>query len=513
MATPQPFRVTSVPGIKRDSTVFEGPNYTDGLWNRFTRRGNPRKIAGYKSITSHLSEIVRGINSFAIDATNYLHLGSQSFLTQVQTDFAGNLGAQTNRTPSGFIPNVNNLWQVDAFYNKVGGATAVVAHAGQNLSDIAGSTESPIYYGPIDGTGALTASAMDPVSGGILPVPPYLLAFSNGGRVDVSATNDLTSPTANSTFVTAQKIVRGLALRNSSTPAGILWSLDTLVTAVFDPSLTAASGIPTFDFNEVATISILSSRGPVELDSIYYWPGVDRFWMYNGIARELPNNMNTDFFFENVNFAQRQKAFSFTVPRWGEVWFCAPLFGASECNWAIIYNTILQTWYDTPLPDGGRSAGIFAKVFQFPYMCDVDQTSTGYTLWQHETGLDKVQGTSVLPIPAYYQTHEMSPIDAPQNAVDKAFRVGIIEPDFVQSGDITCTVFARANARVAPVASANLTIPAAPILAGDPGNQVSELKWNGRLLSFRFGSNTPGGNYEAGKVMAHMEVTDGRFTQ
>lgn len=513
MGTPQPFPVQSQPGIKRDSTTFEGDNYSDGLWNRFTRRGQPKKIAGYKAITAHLNEIVRGMNSFAIDATNFLHLGSQSFLTQVQVDFAGNLGAQFDRTPAGFAASPTDLWQIDAFFNKVGGSTAVVTHPGQNLVDIANSPEVPIYYGPVDTNTPLIASAMDPVSGGILPVPPYLLAFSNGGRVDVSALNDLTLPTANSTFVTAQKIIRGLPLRNSSTPAGVLWSLDTLVTAVFDPSLTSASGVPTFDFNEVATISILSSQSPVELDSIYYWVGVDRFWMYNGIARELPNNLNIDFFFKNLNFTQRQKQFSFTVPRWGEIWFCAPLFGATECNWAIIYNTILQTWYDTPLPDGGRSAGILAKVYQFPFMCDVDQTPTGFTLWQHETGVDKVVGSSVLPIPAYYQTHEISPISAPANAVDKAFRVGIIEPDFVQSGDLSCIVYARANARVAAIASATLTIPQPPIAAGDPGAQVSELKWNGRLISFRFGSNVPGGDYSAGKVIAHIEQTDGRFTQ
>lgn len=509
MGTPQPVSISSSPGIKRDSTQFEGDNYTDARWCRFSARALPKKISGYQASTSRLAEIVRGMDAFALNATLYLHLGSAGLLTQVQTDFSGNVGLQTDRTPGGFVSNPTHLWQVTAFYNKVGGATAVVAHAGQNLSNIASDVESPVYFGSVNGTGLLTASALDNVSGGIIAVPPYLLALSNGGRVDISAINSLTSPTANSTFITAQKVVRGLPLRGQ-TPSAILWSLDTLVTATFDPAQTSASGLPTFDFNEVAEISVLSSQGMVELDSIYYWPGVDRFYIYNGISQELPNNLNIEFFFDNLNFTYRQKAFTFKVPAWGEIWFCAPLFGATECNWAIIYNKRLNTWYDTPLPDGGRSAAIFAKVYQRPFMADVDLTTTGYTLWQHETGVDKVIGSQSLPIQAFYRTHEMSPIVL-QQAVDKAFRVGILETDFAQTGDMSCTVWSRANARVDAVASDPLLIVPAPVT--DPAEQLVEVKQNARLLSFQFESNTPGGDFEAGRTLAHIETSDGRITQ
>jgi hypothetical protein len=512
MPTPQPFPIQSTPGIKRDSTTFEGDNYSDGLWCRWSARGLPRKIAGYQSVTSHLDEIIRGMDSFSIDATNYLHMGSESLLTQLQVSFAGLAGAPLDRTPVGFTPNAANLWQVGAFLNKVGGATSVIAHPGQNLVDIASSVEVPIYYGLESDITPLVQSGMSPVSGGFVPCPPYLLAFSNSGRVDVSVINDLTKLNANSTFVTAQKIVKGLALRNATLPAALLWSLDTLVSAVFDPSATAAAGgIGVFDFNEIAEISILSSQGVVEFDSIYYWVGVDRFYMFNGIVRELPNNMNIEFFFKGVNFAQRQKVFAFKVPAWGEIWWCYPANGATECNHAVIYNTRLQTWYDTPLPDGGRSAAVLAKVYQFPFMADVDQTNTGFTLWQHETGVDKVLGSAVLPIQSNFTTHEISPTIAKTGpAVDKAYRVGIIEPDFAQVGNITCTVLGRANARVAAVPSPPLVIPQT---ATDATNELIQIKQNARLLSFKFESNTPGGDYEMGRVLGHIEETDGRMTQ
>lgn len=511
MATPIPFPISSAPGIKRDSTQFEGDNYTDGQWCRFSARGLPRKIAGYRSITSHLNEVVRGMDAYMSDAIDYLHLGSRSFMTQVQVTIAGALGSQNDRTPAGFAANANNLWQVVAFYNKVGGTTMVVAHAGQNLADISSQVETPIYFGPVDALTPLVASAMDPVGGGIIPVPPYLMAYGVNGRVDVSAINDLTVATANSTFVTSQKVVKGLPLRNTTAPAAILWSLDTLVSAIFDPAATtAAGGIPVFDFNEIGEISVLSSQGIVEYDTIYYWPGVDRFYMFNGVVRELPNNLNINFFFENMNFAQRQKAFTFKVPRHGEVWFCAPLFGATECNWAVIHNVRLNTWYDTPLPDGGRSAAVFAKVYQKPFMCDVDLTLTGFTLWQHETGVNKLLNSASLPIQSFYQTHEISPVSRPQGATDKAYRVSIVEPDFKQVGNLRCTVHTRANARTPEIIAAPMDIPDT---ATGPSNQVAYTKTNGRLMAFRFESNSVDGDFEAGRVIGHLEETDGRITQ
>lgn len=510
MATPEPFTIQSKPGIKKDSTSFEGDYYQDGTWNRFSARALPKKIGGYTGVTSRLLEIIRGMDSFALNSSNILHLGSASLLTQLQVSFAGALGAQVDRTPAG-TANAANLWQIVAFYNKVGGLSSVVAHPGQNLVNIANSTETRIYSGAINGTAALTASGMDPVSGGIVPVPPYLMAYGNSGRVDISALNDLTAATANSTFVTAQKVVFGLPLRNSSLPSALLWSLDTLVSAVFDPAATVtAGGDPVFDFNEIATISILSSQCVVELDSIYYWVGVDRFYMFNGVSRELPNDMNIEFFFNNLNFAQRQKVFAYKVPAYGEIWWCYPSGTATECNHAVIYNTRLQTWFDTPLPDGGRSAAVFAKVYQKPFMVDVDLTSTGYTLWQHETGVDKVLGSVTLPIEADYTTHEFTPITAPTGAVDKEYRVAIVEPDFVQSGDLTCTVFGRANARSELIEHPPLTITE---VAADAAEQVVRLKKNGRLLSFKFATNTVGGNYETGRVIGHIEQTDGRVTQ
>ena len=132
----------------------------------------------------------------------------------------------------------------------------------------------------------------------------------------------------------------------------------------------------------------------LEYDGIYFWMGVDRFLMFNGVVREVPNQYNLNFFFNNINFTWRQKAFAFKVPRWGEIWFCAPLGNATECNHAMIYNVREGFWYDTSLPSTGRTNGIFASVCQIPVYdgsfarCDY---GTLLPVAERETGVESDQ--------------------------------------------------------------------------------------------------------------------------
>ena len=94
----------------------------------------------------------------------------------------------------------------------------------------------------------------------------------------------------------------------------------------------------------------------VDYDGVFYWIGTDRFLMFNGVVREVPNALNLNYFFDGLNYSQRQKVFAVKVPRFGEIWWMYPRGDAIECTHAIIYNVRENTWYDTPLPNGGRSA-------------------------------------------------------------------------------------------------------------------------------------------------------------
>lgn len=507
MAT-KPFLIRSTPGIKRDGTIFEGENYTDGKWCRF-QRGLPRKMFGYRSVTNDLPEIVRGMNSFSRNGIQYLHFGSTTFLMQTQLNNQGQLLSLNARTPAAYSPSTDSLWQFDIIADSAGAFPQIVAHAGLNLNSIDNSTETAIYIGNAASNAILIPSGLDPQSGGIVSLYPYVLTFGNDGRVDISDEEDLTVPPPDSVFAAGTKIIRGMSLRGGGGgPAGLLWSLDSLVRATFN-SPNPADGIFAFDII-TDEISVMSSRSIINYDGTYYWPAVDRFLMFNGVVREVPNQLNLNYFFDNLNFSQRQKIFGYKVPRFGEIWWCYPRGSATECTHAVIFNVREQTWYDTILPETGRSDGIFAKVFSKPFMTSVQPTDAKFTLWQHETGLDAINGSSIQPIESYFITADVTLLNA-EDSTSKSLRVERIEPDFVQTGPLTATVLGQANPRATNVDSTSITFADA---AATPGDQILDFKDAvRRLMRFKFLSNTSGGDYQLGQTFAHVSQNDGRITQ
>lgn len=499
----QPVPLQPAPGIKRDGTVLEGQHYIDGEWCRF-QRGRPRKMAGFRAVSETVPEITRGMNSFSQDGFQYLHLGGSTTLGQYVVNNSGTLNAFNDRTPGPLVISTDNLWQIDTFFQA--GSTnqnQLIAHAAPNLTDIDSSTEQSIWIGDVTDSAALTDSGLPAVSGGIVALGPYLFSFGSDGRIGWSEVNNPTALQAEA-FITPQKIIRGIPLRGAGNgPSGLFWSLDSLIRATF------VGGATIWDFDTLATdISILSSQSVVEYDGIYYWVGVDRFLLFNGVVREIPNDLNQNFFFDNLNFRQRQKVFGFKVPRFGEVWWCYPRGSATECTHAIIYNIRENTWYDTPLPDSGRSSGLYAKVYNRPFMVGVDpDDSDQYILWQHESDLDKILSTLIEPINSFFETNEISMLESPQTG-GKSTYAGRLEPDFVQVGDMTLTVKGRTNARSPVITGETFTFPD---VASEPDQETVKLREVRRLMSFRFGSNTLGGNYEMGENYVHIAPADGRI--
>jgi hypothetical protein len=506
--TTKPFPIRSLPGIKRDGTIFEGDNYTDGKWCRF-QRGLPRKMFGYRAATNELPEIVRGMGSYSQGGVQYQHFGSASFLTQIRLNDQGQFTGLSNRTPAAYSPSADSLWQIEIIADSAGAFPQIIAHPGLNLNSIDNDTETPIYIGNVTANAVLVPSGLDPQSGGIVSLYPYVLTFGNFGRVDISDEEDLTVPPPDSVFAAGTKIIRGFSLRGGGGgPAGLLWSLDSLIRATFN-SPNPADGI--FAFDIIADdLSVLSSRSIINYDGVYYWPAVDRFQMFNGVVREIPNQLNLNYFFDNLNFTQRQKVFGYKVPRFGEIWWCYPRGNATECTHAVIYNVREQTWYDTLLPEDGRSDGIYAKVYSRPFMTSVRAIANKFTLWQHETGLDAINGSSIQPIESYFVTGDTNLMNA-EDSISKSIRVERIEPDFVQAGPLTATVMGQVNPRATNVDSTSVTFQA---LAATPGEQVLDFKDAvRRLLRFKFVSNTSGGDYQLGQSFAHIEPNDGRLTQ
>jgi hypothetical protein len=280
-------------------------------------------------------------------------------------------------------------------------ATSLLVGAGQTVTgvgipanttvvSIVGTTLTLSNNATATGTGVtLTFDNQVDVSGGVVVLHPYVFVYGNNGLIrNCSAGNvsDWVSPDANETNASATKIVKGLPLRGgSNAPSGLFWSLDSLIRVSYAPT---NIGIPnSADFGATlywrydiisSQTSILSSQSVIEYDGIYYWCGVDRFLLYNGVVKEIPNSMNQNYFFDNLNYSQRQKVYATKVPRFGEIWWFYPRGNSEECNDAIIYNIRENCWYDAGLSLGSqRSAGYFSQVFHYPINMDWNVNTSG----------------------------------------------------------------------------------------------------------------------------------------
>lgn len=243
------------------------------------------------------------------------------------------------------------------------------------------------------------------VSGGVVTLHPYVFVYGNNGLIrNCSAGNaqNWVGADANEVNVATGKIVQGLPVRGgSNAPSGLFWSLDSLVRVSYAPQSLGVAGTgnfaaPTFWRYDIISsqTSIMSSQSVIEYDGIYYWCGVDRFLLYNGVVKEIPNSMNQNWFFDNLNYSQRQKVWVTKVPRFGEVWWFYPRGDSTECNDAIIYNVRENIWYDAGQALGSRrSAGYFSQVFRFPVEADWQTLPSETVLtasMSYTNGFDKI---------------------------------------------------------------------------------------------------------------------------
>jgi hypothetical protein len=529
-------QIRSQAGIKRDGTKFEGDNYVDGQWVRF-QRGLPRKMGGYRAISKYLREVSRAMHEFTQNSLTYVHSGSANAIERFYIDNGFNTSIINNRTPVTLAANPNNMWQFDAIAAPGLGGMQLMAQVAPNLECICNADGGQLFYGDLFGTAPLQPVTNLPtgysLSGGVAVLHPYTFIFGNNGYVAFSVAGDPTDYTSlgsGAANIASQKIVRGVALRGGpgNSPSGLFWSADSLVRASF------IGGDAIFQFDTISTqSSILGANTVIEYDGIFYWVGTDRFLMFNGVVREVPNNLNLNYFFDGLNQSQRQKVFAMKVPRYGEIWWCYPRGEAVEPSHAVIYNVRENTWYDCELPNGGRSAAVSPTVFPKPIMTGVVPTAAGeeirvteandtritqnddvrvtqesgadqYRLWVQEVGVDAIDGINIQPVLSFFETGDLSlPVIGQEN---KALQVLMVEPDFVQSGDMTMQVTGRANARAPEVSTEPHTIYETP---PTPQDQVVYFKTQRRELRFRFESNAIGGDYQMGLILGHLQPGDG----
>jgi hypothetical protein len=110
-------------------------------------------------------------------------------------------------------------------------------------------------------------------------------------------------------------------------------------------------------------------------------------------------------------------------------------------------------------------------------------------------------------VQSYFETGDISLLTS-EEPKSRAIRVSIIEPDFVQTGDMSVQITGRINARAPEVYSEPHFFPDVPQTTNQ---EVVFFKEQRRELRFRFESNTVGGDYQAGQIIVHLEPADGRY--
>jgi hypothetical protein len=134
-------------------------------------------------------------------------------------------------------------------------------------------------------------------------------------------------------------------------------------------------------------------------------------------------------------------------------------------------------------------------------------TAAGYSIWQQEFGVNEVTSEGTFAIPANITTCDISWIggtpaqDAP-SGVNRRIHLRRIEPDFVQTGDMTLQVIGRKFARGPEEYS--------PVFTFGPNDGKVDMRIENRESRIMFSSNTVNGNFEMGRIMITAEYGDER---
>jgi len=688
-------------GIKRDGTVFQNDQYTDGVWCRF-QRGDPKKMGGYKTIFTAFNGIYRGMIAIPYNGVNYIFAGTAETLdvfttgtsygsgsgpfvvnflpgsvfanvtsnttTQVivpgdaTTTFAptktfiiSQSGTPTvytistsvhttspNQTtivftpaaPAGTISKIwlnnsiftpdpingpyRNDWQFDAQFSPQGNNLACFAHPGLNLVNIDNGVATQVLVGNVlpdndndyyfsglsDSEGQNPTYKPISVDGGVCVLYPFIFVYGSHGfiannNVDATYANqnfyDWNGPLANQVNVASSKIVKGMPMRGgTASPSGLFWATDSLIRVSFNSQATQFY----WNYDIVSSqISIMSSNAVVEMDGIFFWMGVDRFYLYNGNVKVLPNDKNVNYLFNNLNYEQRQKVWATKIPRYNEIWFFYPRGTATECTDAIIYNVKDQLWYDAGQAVGTRrSCGYTTELFPTPIWAGWEYQPTyskayyvivhpaslpapasnqfyvagdltpvfkpgsyvsfsineqaiiyrvtashntfnttigtpgvtlvtlngpsalpgstaysvagGYSIWQHEFGLNMITLNTEEAIYSSITTSDISWLTGSPSGdnpvgVNRRMHLRRIEPNFIQSGTVALTILGR------KFAGGQNEENSGPYYFTQETGKI-DLRVEHRLVRLKFESNEIDGNFEMGRNMITAEFGDER---
>ncbi|MCP5363428.1 MAG: hypothetical protein H6910_05070 [Rickettsiaceae bacterium] len=557
----QMFPITYKPGILRDGSPFQGSYSTSGQWVRFFR-GQPQNIGGMRNYVLYLQTIPELLPPsstptavliyYDTDGNKHILVGvslvTQQHKYSVIDATYNNIGSQTLTYFKKFTNPTNTLTQfvvVISIINTI--PTQMILCLGmKNYTDINSSEAISTILAKETTDGFFQVNFPDFVlqeaTGGMLYVGSRLFYYGNNGLVRWSSIaaeksgdqTDLQKPflffkDKYSINISTDKVIYGAEWRGgANSPTIIFWTLGSvvLITNTTGSNNQVIDDPDDLSFSKKVLSrdsSILSSNSVVEYDGIFYWPGTQRFFVFNGVVLPLENNLNRQTFFDSLDMTKRQRVFGVKNVSRDEIWWFYPEKGKDAnvgCTRAVIYNVVDNTWYDTGIE---RAAGYFDNTGGNMYtvgknLSPYEGDNNSY-VWQHEVGNDQVNlykevDQQVKSIPSFFTTPIISYATFnPQKQVagiDYNIAIERIEPNIVGTKKIKMTVSINTYeypASTPVTATYNLTED------GELENiirpAINERK-QGRNINFTFKSEGIGSGYQMGTTFVLAEIDDGR---
>jgi hypothetical protein len=561
----QMFPITYKPGILRDGSFFQGSYCTRGQWVRFFR-GQPQNIGGMKNYVLYIQTIpellppsstpTAALIYYDSDGNKHILVGV-SLVTQQHKysliDATYNTAGSNTLTYFTKFPNpTNTLTQfvvVTSIINAI--PTKVILCLGmKNYTDINSSEAiSAIFVKreiAVENTAFYKTTFPDFVyqeaTGGMLYVGNRLFYYGNNGLVrwsSIAAEKSGQQTSLQKPFlffedkysinISTDKVIYGAEWRGgTNSPTIIFWTLGSVVLI----SNTTGSNNQVIDDPDDLSFSkkilsrdssILSSNSVVEYDGIFYWPGTQRFFVFNGVVLPLENNLNRQTFFDTIDMSKRQRVFGVKNVSRDEIWWFYPEKGKDAnvgCTRAVIYNVVDNTWYDTDIE---RAAGYFDNTGGNMYtvgknLSPYEGDNNSY-VWQHEVGNDQVNlykapDQQTKAIPSFFTTPIISyaTFNPQKQIAGIDYNIGIerIEPNIVGTKKIKMTVSINtyeypASTPVTTTYDLTEDVELESIIRP----AINERK-QGRNINFTFKSEGIGSGYQMGTTFVLAEIDDGR---
>jgi hypothetical protein len=528
------------PGIQRNAGDFQDEYCIDGQWIRFVN-GKIRKMKGQKEIywpngvePTFLDIYFNGTNPVMLYTTinNVNRCIMNNELSAVTNDrqVLDGLGGDTTRT-----------WQSARFI--MNGIPHIALLSTFNGNNMLSNQNGVLFWkSMLDDNadfvsyedGLIPGNDEEVVSGGILYSSPCLYLYGNNGTILRSKTSNplnfddtAEDSDADSIKISENKLLFGASIRGgTNAPTFLFWTQNSVIYLTNIADGTNPRNPIEFQREEITTnSSVMSPKSIVQYDSLFFWLGTDRAFVYNGIVESIKNDVNFEWFLENVDLNKRQLIYGYKVARYGEIRWAFPEKRYRNnpdigCTREIVYNVRENSWYDTTIE---RSCvAIYEStgdIFSFGNTCTkYPRGNVGdyKSIWKQETGYYEVRrDNSVHNIPSFFTTpyfgYAAFPPAKDGKVMDKYIRITEIEPDFPAPEFHTrvadeLLVVGAAMLKYAGVPKQTIVPVNFDLYIGNNRGKI-DMRVQGRFVNITFACVHP---YTVGNILINFEIGDGQ---